>query len=106
MGRRRLECDARAPPLAVETEIDEFRPIALDQGAHGAAPGPLSPADLEYVGEIAVESDRQEESDPIGAEISRGKAVKQGGAPNEYRPRYMQQVLPQQDMLVVRSPDL
>ena len=92
MGRRRLEHDARAPPLAVETEIDEIRPIALDNGAHRAAPRALGAPHLEYVGEIIVESDRQEEPDPIGAEISHGKAVKQGGAPNEDRPRHMQQV--------------
>jgi hypothetical protein len=81
----RLEHDRRVPPLAVETEIDGIRRVA---------------------GEIIVECDRQQEPDPICTEISHRKAVKQGGPPNEYRPRYMQQVLPQQDMLVVRSPDL
>ena len=69
--------------------------------AHGAAPRALGPPDLEYVGEIIVESDRQQEPDPIGAEISHGKAVKQRGAPNEHRPRHMQQVFLQDDALVV-----
>src|SRR5580692_3827126 len=101
MGRRRLEHDTRVPPLAVETEVDEIRSIALDKSARGAAPRALGSPDLENVGEIAVESDRKEEPDPIGAEISDDKAVKQGGTPNEHRPRHMEQVLPQDNALVV-----
>src|SRR5580700_1828521 len=101
MGRRRLEHDTRAPPLAVETEVDEIRSIALDKGARGAAPRALDSPDLENVGEIAVESDRKEKPDPIGAEISHDKTVKQGGPPNEHRPCHMQQVLLQDNALVV-----
>ena len=101
MGRRRLEHDTRAPLLAVETEIDEIRSVALDKATHGAAAPTLGPPHLEYVGEVIVEGDRQKEPDPIGAEISHGKAVKQGGTPNEDRPCHMQQVFLQDDALVV-----
>ena len=101
MGRSRLKYDTRAPLLAVETEVDEFGSVALDKGMHGAAARTLVPPHLEHVGEIIVEGDRQEEADPIGAEISQGKAVKQGGTPNEHRPRHMQQVFLQDNALVV-----
>src|SRR5271156_2434802 len=48
-----------------------------------------------------VESDRQEEPDSLGTEISYGKAMKQGGAPNEDRPRHVQQVFLKDDAVVV-----
>jgi hypothetical protein len=42
-------------PLAVETEIDEPRRVALDKGPHRAAPCGMVSPHLEYVGEIIVE---------------------------------------------------
>jgi hypothetical protein len=76
MCRRRLEHDTCASPLAVETEIDEIRRVALDNGPHRAAPSTMVSPYLEYVGEIIVECDRQQETDAICTEISHGKAVK------------------------------
>src|SRR5262252_3224421 len=93
MSRRLLEHDAGAPPLAVETEIDEIRLVVLDHAAHRAAPRTLGAAHLEHVGEIIVEGEREEQLHPLGAEVSHGKTVKQGGAPYKGRPRHMQEVL-------------
>src|SRR5271167_3120450 len=101
MCRRRLESDARLPHLAVETQIGEIRSIALDVGTDGTTPPAPGPPDLEHVGEIVVESDRQKKPDSVSTEISHGKAMKQGGSPNEDRPRHVQQVFLKDDAVVV-----
>jgi hypothetical protein len=101
MGRLRFEHDACVPPLVVKTEINEIRSVTAEQGTHRAASRALGPPDLEQVGEITVESDRQQQANAICAEISHGETVKQGGTPNEDRPRHMQQVFLQDDAPVV-----
>ena len=101
MSGRRLELDAGATRLAVETEIDELRVPVLHAAALGAAPFAPRAAHLENIGKVVVEGEREQEAHPLVAEIPYRKAVKQRGAPDEDRPRHVQHVFVQDDVLVV-----
>src|ERR1700722_4182310 len=70
-------------------------------GTHGASSPAPGPPDLKQVGEIIIESDRQKRPDPLGAEISYGKAMEQGGSPNEDRACQMQLVFLKDDTVLI-----
>ena len=99
--RSRIEGQRRAPPRIVEALVAQQNLVRVgDQAARcRAAPCAALAADLEQIGEIIVEAQRERDLDRLEAVVAHRDALIGRAAPQEDRARDMDDVLLQHDVL-------